>query len=67
MCRSRIIEIDKCATCPYLRYTITKDICTLNLKDNEIKDVTLIPNWCTLKLYPYYYGNSGMQDEYGNY
>jgi len=66
MCRTRIIEVEKCATCPYLRWTWETDTC-VKKENKKIKDIKTIPKWCPLKFYPYYYGNSGMKDEYGDY
>ena len=66
MCRTRIIEVDKCNTCPFLRYTIIANVCVLS-RNKEIKDTNSLPKWCKLEFYPYYYGNDSMKDEYGDY
>jgi len=62
MCRTRIIEVENCKECPYLLRT---NYCSI--EDIEVADIKTISEHCKLKCYPYDYGNSIMQDEYGDY
>jgi len=71
MSRSRIIEIESCKECPYFDNELFDYWCKhpdikAKRKINH-KSINKIQEWCTLKYYPYYYGNEGMKDEYGDY
>jgi len=68
MSRSRIIEVESCKECPYLNKGVKKYWCIEHMDKNISREsINKIQEWCTLKYYPYYYGNEGMKDEYGDY
>jgi hypothetical protein len=45
---SRIVELDQCSQCPWLKWTAEPRCGHPETLDKKMKDITDLPDWCPL-------------------